>query len=89
MVKTVQLSDNKKVFLNICTSPEVKKFEMVKVKGGANLSLPHSVSPEREDVDKGLLSFFKNFYFLSNTLTQHVEIRLVSRMYSLTLFFDL
>ena len=82
MVKTVQLSDNKKVFLNICTSPEVKKFEMVKVKGGANLSLPHSVSPEREDVDKGLLSFFKKIYFLSNTLTQ----RLVSRMYSLTLF---
>ena len=62
MVKTVQLSDNKKVFLNICTSPEVKKFEMVKVKGGANLSLPHSVSPEREDIDKGWYQS-KHFYF--------------------------
>ena len=53
MIKTVRLSDNVKVFLNICTSPEVKEYELQHVKGGANVSLPHSVSPEREDIDKG------------------------------------
>jgi hypothetical protein len=30
------------------------------VKGGAKLSLPHSVSPEREDIDKGLFDFSLN-----------------------------
>ncbi|XP_066918454.1 protein kintoun-like [Clytia hemisphaerica] len=53
VIKTVRLSDNMKVFLNICSSPEVKEYELQHVKGGANLSLPHSVSPVREDIDKG------------------------------------
>ena len=46
-----------KVFLNICTSPEVKEYDMQHVKGGLHVSLPHSVSPVREDIDKGNETF--------------------------------
>lgn len=61
VIKTVRLSDNMKVFLNICTSPEVAEYELQHVNGRTKVSLPHSLSPEREDFDKGkVVSYYIN-----------------------------
>ena len=58
VIKTVRLSDNMKVFLNICTSPDVTEYSIKKVKGRDQLSLPHTISPVRDDLDKGISSNF-------------------------------
>lgn len=55
MLKSVQLSDGKKAFINICQSEAVEKASSKPALGkvhGEDWSIPFSLSPGREDLDK-------------------------------------
>lgn len=55
VLKTVQLSDGKKAFINICQSEAVEKASGKPALGklhGEDWSIPFSLSPGREDLDK-------------------------------------
>lgn len=55
-MKTLQLPDRKKVFINICQSEVVERAAGKPAQGrvhGEDWSIPFSLSPGREDLDKG------------------------------------
>ena len=58
MVKTIRVADKKKVFLNICTSPQLQEHTAKKGrengKVGTHFLLPHSITPARDDLDRGV-----------------------------------
>ena len=60
VLKTVSLPDNVKTFVNVCQSEAVEKATATRGTGergqrGEQWSIPFSLSPSREDVDKGAL----------------------------------
>ena len=60
VLKTIILPDNVKAFVNICQSETLEKAVATRGTGkrgerGEQWSIPFSLSPPREDVDKGRL----------------------------------
>ena len=60
VLKTASLPDNVKAFVNVCQSEAVEKATATRGTGergqrGEQWSIPFSLSPSREDVDKGAL----------------------------------